>query len=93
MNNLLLYVLPELIVPGVFGYCLRGSRNAEGWVALAHGACLGFIVPFSAVAGVAFVGLASIQRGRGRPDWRWLFVSAGVVGIPAMVALLNLAFR
>jgi hypothetical protein len=92
MNKLLLYVLPELIVPGVFGRCLWGSRYAEGWVALVHGACLGFVVPMSGIVGGALMGLAFVQRGRGRQDWRWLVASAGIVGSPALLALLNQAF-
>jgi hypothetical protein len=90
MKNVLLHVLPQFLVPAAFGYCLWGSRNAEGWGGLVLGACLGFIVPFSGIAGVAFAGLSLLQRRRDRQDWRWLLVSAGIVGSPAVVALLHL---
>lgn len=91
MKKLLVYVVPELIVPGLFAYCLWGTQYAAGWESLLHASCLGVIVPVSAIAGAAFAGLALIQRRRRRPDWRWWLVSAGIVGSPALWALVRQA--
>lgn len=89
VKKLLLYVLPELVIPAAFGYCLWGIRYGDGWVSLAHAACLGVMVPVSAVVGVTFVGLALLQRQRGRLDWHWCLVSAAIAGGPAFWTLVR----
>jgi hypothetical protein len=92
VNKLLLHVVPALIVPGVFGYCLWGTQYADGWESLLHASCLGVTIPLSAIVGATCAALALIQRRRGRQDWRWWLVSAGVVGSPAVFTLVRQAY-
>lgn len=91
MNRILIYVLPALLVPGFFVYILWSPRQAEGWGAWAAGAVLGQIATGSGLLGIMVFAMAMLNLKRGRPDWPWLLVSAGIIASPAIYLLFRLA--
>ena len=92
MRKLLIYVVPQLISPGISGYFLWHAKNAEGWGGLAYGAFLGLVAIISGAIGLAVLLLAIVLKFKGVNDWHWLVASAGIVGSPAIVAIFLQAF-
>ena len=91
MKKILIYVLPALLVPGLFVHILWSARQAEGWGGWGFSAALGQIVIGSGILGIMVCAIAMLSLKKGRPNWPWLLVSAGIIASPVLYFLFRLA--